>query len=74
MKTPSKTILFVLLLLPLWGCQTIPARLTAVSPFDKSRYLGKWYEIARYDLVFERNLNQTTAERRVLWGPTPWAC
>lgn len=62
MKTPSKTILSVLLLLPLWGCQTIPARLTAVSPFDKSRYLGKWYEIARYDLVFERNLNQTTAE------------
>ena len=62
MKTLSKTILSVLLLLPLWGCQTIPARLTAVSPFDKSRYLGKWYEIARYDLVFERNLNQTTAE------------
>jgi apolipoprotein D and lipocalin family protein len=52
----------VLMLLFFWGCQTIPGRLTAVSPFDKVRYLGKWYEIARYDLVFERNLNQTTAE------------
>ena len=34
----------------------------AVTPFDKERYLGKWYEIARIDFKYERNLNNTTAE------------
>ena len=34
----------------------------AVMPFDAKRYLGKWYEIARMDFRFERNLNNTTAE------------
>lgn len=35
---------------------------TAVAPFDKEKYLGKWYEIARLDYKYERNLNNTTAE------------
>lgn len=43
------------------ACSTIPENTTAISPFDKDRYLGKWYEIARFDLSFERNLNNTTA-------------
>jgi apolipoprotein D and lipocalin family protein len=34
----------------------------AVTPFDAKKYLGKWYEIARFDFRFERNLNNTTAE------------
>jgi len=34
----------------------------AVMPFDAKRYLGKWYEIARMDFRFERNLDNTTAE------------
>lgn len=44
------------------SCASIPKGATAVSPFDKERYLGKWYEIARLDFKFERNLNNTTAE------------
>lgn len=44
------------------ACATIPEGATAVKPFDKSRYLGKWYEIARLDFRFERNLNNTTAD------------
>jgi apolipoprotein D and lipocalin family protein len=44
------------------SCATIPKKAEAVHPFDKTRYLGKWYEIARKDFKFERNLNNTTAE------------
>ncbi len=44
------------------SCSTIPKGVVAVSPFDETRYLGKWYEIARFDFRFERNLNNTTAE------------
>lgn len=43
------------------GCNTIPDKAVAVSPFSKNRYLGKWYEIARFDFKFEKNLNNTTA-------------
>ena len=44
------------------ACSTIPKGVKAVTPFDKSKYLGKWYEIARFDFKFERNLNNVTAE------------
>jgi apolipoprotein D and lipocalin family protein len=47
------------------SCYTIPRGVTAVKPFDKERYLGKWYEIARMDFRFERNLNNTTANYSV---------
>ena len=43
-------------------CSSIPKGATPVKPFDKDKYLGKWYEIARLDFRFERNLNNTTAE------------
>lgn len=42
--------------------KSIPKKATAVRNFDSSRYLGKWYEIARLDFRFERGLNNTTAE------------
>ena len=34
---------------------------STVSSFDLDRYLGKWYEIARYDHSFERGLVGSTA-------------
>ncbi|MBK7338092.1 MAG: lipocalin family protein [Saprospirales bacterium] len=45
----------------LYSCATIPSGAVAVNPFDKGRYLSKWYEIARLDFKFERDLNNTTA-------------
>jgi apolipoprotein D and lipocalin family protein len=45
-----------------FSCSTIPDGVIAVKPFDKEKYLGKWFEIARFDFRFERNLNNTTAE------------
>ena len=35
---------------------------STVSEFDLSRYLGEWYEIARYDHSFERGMDNTMAE------------
>lgn len=40
----------------------IPAGAEPVRNFDKERYLGKWYEIARLDFTWEKNLNNVTAE------------
>lgn len=48
--------------LGLLGCKTIPDGAKAVTSFDKEKYLGRWYEIARIDFKFEKNLNNTTAE------------
>lgn len=35
---------------------------TPVAEFDLDRYLGTWYEIARYDHRFERGVEQARAE------------
>ena len=35
---------------------------STVSEFDLSRYLGEWYEIARYDHSFERGMDNTMAQ------------
>ncbi len=47
------------------ACASIPKGAVAVKQFDKDKYLGKWYEIARLDFKFERNLNNTTANYSV---------
>lgn len=39
----------------------IPKGATAVQNFKAEKYLGKWYEIARFDYRFEKNLNNVTA-------------
>ncbi|WP_300727232.1 lipocalin family protein [uncultured Rikenella sp.] len=33
-----------------------------ITGFDPKRYLGKWYEIARFDYRFERDMYAVTAE------------
>ncbi len=40
---------------------SIPKGAEAVRPFNKEKYLGKWFEIARMDFRFERNLAKVTA-------------
>lgn len=42
--------------------KTIPDGVTAVDDFDLHRYLGKWYEIARFDFFYENNMDFVTAE------------
>lgn len=62
MKSTISPTITILLSIMLFSCSTIPKGITAIQPFNKARYLGKWYEIARLDFRFERNLNNTTAE------------
>ncbi|BDH47468.1 lipoprotein [Salmonella enterica subsp. enterica serovar Choleraesuis] len=38
-----------------------PRGVRVVEPFDASRYLGRWYEIARLENRFERGLERVTA-------------
>jgi len=43
------------------GCTSVPKDLEPVDEFDGDRYMGKWYEIARLDHSFERNLSNVSA-------------
>jgi apolipoprotein D and lipocalin family protein len=54
--------LLLISILAFTSCSSIPKGAATVKPFDKQKYLGKWYEIARLDFKFERNLNNTTAD------------
>ena len=56
-KTQFWSILFIMLAA---GCESQPLR--TVPYVDLYKYCGKWYEIARFDYMFERGLNNTTAE------------
>lgn len=46
----------------LGACASIPKHATPVQNFDVDRYLGVWYEIARFDFRFERDLNNVSAQ------------
>jgi apolipoprotein D and lipocalin family protein len=50
-----------ILAVALSSCVSIPKGATAVKPFDKNKYLGTWYEIARMDFKFEKGLDHVTA-------------
>jgi apolipoprotein D and lipocalin family protein len=60
-KSLIMTALAGIALVALRSCASIPEGAVAVKPFDKEKYLGKWYEIARMDFRFERNLSEVTA-------------
>jgi apolipoprotein D and lipocalin family protein len=60
-KQIQKLFLAFALIFVSLSCSTIPKGVKAVNFFEVEKYLGKWYEIARFDFRFERNLNNTTA-------------
>jgi len=49
-------------LLLLQSCAVKSKNVIAVKNFNSEKYLGKWYEIARFDYSFEKNMDNTTAE------------
>lgn len=59
---PSLRYLFTLGFLSLTSCLSVPEGVTPVSNFELNRYLGRWYEVARLDHSFERNLEAVSAE------------
>ena len=52
---------FSVLLCMLTGCSKLTVDNSVVTDFDLNRYLGSWYEIARFDHRFERGMDQTKA-------------
>jgi apolipoprotein D and lipocalin family protein len=49
-------------LLCLFGCKDSSYQNLAVKNFEAEKYLGKWYEIARFDFKHEKDLKNVTAE------------
>ena len=48
------------------ACTSIPDGIQPVNNFELERYLGTWYEIARLDHSFERDLQQVSAQYSML--------
>ena len=57
-----RAVLAIFGLLLLAGCLAMPATVQPVGNFQLDRYLGKWYEIAKLEHSFERNMDQVTAQ------------
>ncbi|HPI37044.1 MAG TPA: lipocalin family protein [Ignavibacteriaceae bacterium] len=57
-----KKIFLFAVILGLAGCSGIPDNVTPITGFELDKYLGKWYEIARLDHSFERDLDNVTAD------------
>ena len=53
--------LCVLVIMLLAGCMGIPRGVTVVDNFSLDRFLGTWYEVARIDTSFEKDLEQVSA-------------
>ena len=53
---------FILGCLLLTSCLSVPEGVVPVNNFELDRYLGRWYEVARLDHSFERDLQAVTAE------------
>lgn len=61
-------MLFLFSLLALAGCADEPLTVdnTTVKQLDLKRFMGRWYEIARYDHKFERGMTNVTATYTLL--------
>ncbi|MDQ1859101.1 MULTISPECIES: lipocalin family protein [unclassified Chryseobacterium] len=44
------------------SCSSMPEKAQPVERFDVNRYLGTWYEIARFDYRFEKDLDNAIAQ------------
>lgn len=69
MKTRIVLILALVLIIFNGGCQSekeMKLNIETVKNLDLQRYLGKWYEIARFDHRFERGMVGVTATYSLL--------
>ena len=67
MRKLTKAILVASLVLAV-GCVSVPKVDNApIAALDLNRYLGEWYEIARFDHSFERGVEQAKANYTQNW-------
>ncbi|MDE6270503.1 MAG: lipocalin family protein [Muribaculaceae bacterium] len=57
----KKIFTLSVLLCLLAGCSKLTVDNSVVTNFDLKRFLGGWYEVARFDHSFERGMEQTKA-------------
>ena len=57
-----KKLLLVLLFISLYCFADDADKYPSVTGFDINRYLGTWYEIARFDHSFQKDLDKVSAE------------
>ena len=43
------------------SCRSMCTNVKSVSGFDLEKFLGEWYEIARYDFKYEKNMSHVKA-------------
>lgn len=58
-----KTTISIIMFLGLFGSDKVDNK---PVPIELSKYLGKWYEIARFDHSFERDMEQVTATYKLM--------
>jgi apolipoprotein D and lipocalin family protein len=58
----AKVGICVILLLGIIGCVTKPDKIKPVTNFEAQKYVGKWYEVARLDNSFEKDMTHVYAE------------
>ncbi len=61
-NSPINTVILACSFFLLHSCTFIPKNAKAVDKFNVNQYMGTWYEIARMDFRFERNLDNTSAQ------------
>jgi len=68
MHTKGIHVIIAMVCLLFTGCATFdsPKMLPTATSVDLSRYVGKWYEIARLPMWAHRNCLRSTAEYRLL--------
>lgn len=49
------------IILGISSCSTMPEGARPITNLDTDRYIGKWYEIARFDFRYEKDMDNTTA-------------
>ncbi|MCW8090740.1 lipocalin family protein [Alteromonas sp. ASW11-130] len=55
-------LIILVIIAALTSCTGVPDNIKPVTNFELSRYLGKWYEIARLPHSFEEGLSHVTAQ------------
>ena len=68
MKPFARIILVSSLVLAAGCASTLKVDNTPVAALDLNRYLGEWYEIARFDHSFERGVEQGSATSWLRYG------
>ncbi|AUZ04648.2 lipocalin [Vitreoscilla sp. C1] len=69
MKLPTFILIATVAFIGLSACQSTQTnrqktdfKTLAVEDFDVQRYMGKWYEVARFDFKWQKNLKNVTAD------------